>query len=647
VALAVYTATLYRTLPGGDSGELIAAAAATGVPHPPGYPLFVLLTKPFLWLPIGEVAARANFSSALAAAMAAALIAWGVARATDRPFAGLAAALVFAFSPTAWLYAIGAEVFSLNNLIIAAELALLVAVDRAAAGTPGERRRRDRLVYAAALVFGLGLSHHHTSLFLNGVFLAAVAWRVREDQAWRGWRKWAIAAAWVGAGGLPYLYLPIAASMNPAISWGAAGSVDGFLTHVLRREYGTFAANVNMAAGGMSLFIQLGFYARDLVHQVAWPGIALAVWGLAQAGRDRTTRGLAVATACAWALYLLVMHSLADLRLDEPLLHGVFARFWIAPNLIVCVWIGWGLARVQLPAPVLAAVAVVVALAHAAVNFRANNHRADSIAADYGASVLRSAPPGALVLIRGDLNTNTARYLFFVNHQRPDVRLLDMEMLTFRWMRPQVQRHMPEIVVPGTHYGVTGGGAYTLRHLIDANITTRPVVVCGGVKPGDSSLEGVYRLLPVGLCDRVWPQGQPVDNDAWLSWIDAARPRFRNDLRTVTPPDSWEHVALSEAWNARHRVALVLLNFGIELRDNPVLLRAAAEEFARLADDRADPPSAVYKNLGIARARLVAVDRASAPLAVAAFQTYLRTGPADDRDRPAIEQAVLDLLKLK
>ena len=38
--LAVYTSTLYPSVPGGDSGELIVAAEHLGVAHPPGYPLF-------------------------------------------------------------------------------------------------------------------------------------------------------------------------------------------------------------------------------------------------------------------------------------------------------------------------------------------------------------------------------------------------------------------------------------------------------------------------------------------------------------------------------------------------------------------------------------------------------------------------------
>jgi hypothetical protein len=43
VVLVVYVLTLYPSIPGGDSGELVAEACTLGHAHPPGYPLFTLL----------------------------------------------------------------------------------------------------------------------------------------------------------------------------------------------------------------------------------------------------------------------------------------------------------------------------------------------------------------------------------------------------------------------------------------------------------------------------------------------------------------------------------------------------------------------------------------------------------------------------
>ncbi|MBC8446777.1 MAG: DUF2723 domain-containing protein, partial [Chloroflexi bacterium] len=69
VAAAVYGCTLARTFTwrhdGADGGDLIAAAATLGVPHPSGYPTYLLLARLFLWaLPLGEPAFRVHWLSA-------------------------------------------------------------------------------------------------------------------------------------------------------------------------------------------------------------------------------------------------------------------------------------------------------------------------------------------------------------------------------------------------------------------------------------------------------------------------------------------------------------------------------------------------------------------------------------------------------
>jgi hypothetical protein len=74
VAITLYISTLAPTVTLVDSGELMLAAHTLGVAHPPGFPLYVLLAHFFTWLPIGSVAGRVNFASAVFAALAAAML---------------------------------------------------------------------------------------------------------------------------------------------------------------------------------------------------------------------------------------------------------------------------------------------------------------------------------------------------------------------------------------------------------------------------------------------------------------------------------------------------------------------------------------------------------------------------------------------
>lgn len=640
----VYLATLAPSVAGGDAGELITTAATTGIPHPSGYPLYVLLTQPFFWLPIATEAWRANLASAVMGTAAAMCLAWAVTTLTGRRWAGFAAAAVFAFSPTVWLYSVGAEVFALNNLVVTAGLALLVAVDRSAASADGDARTRTRLVWAGACLLGLGASNHLSSLLLTGPFLGAMVWRTRNDAAWRMHRTWGVMAACLAAGLLPYLYLPLATASHPLAAWGEPDTAVGLVRHVLRSDYGTFQLNANVDASPMSLIAQWAYYGRDVVEQVSWLGIVLAVVGLGWATVKPGTRLVAVTTLASIVGYLTLFHALAAFPLDQPLFHGIVARFWQAPLVLVCLWIGLAFSALRIPAAPGAVLALVLAGGQVVLHAEAGNRRHDRLVHDYGAAILQSAPANALILTRGDLITNTTRYLHVVEGLRPDVRLLDQEMLTYPWMIERVRQLMPDVEMPGTHYDIAAVGTFSLRALLDANIASRPVIVCGGTKPGDLSAAGVYRLVTHGLCDQVLPEAPPVDTEQWWRANEAARPSFSNDMRHVPDARSWEHVAWFDYWASFHRTGVTALTFALERGDDPVLLQRAVATFEHLIANAPEPPVYAYKNLGLAYSRLMARDGRAAARALDAWKIYLRLGPGDDPERPAIEAAVRQLM---
>src|SRR5438552_16445635 len=71
-ALWAYALTLSPTVAwvnlGEDSGALLVASATLGIPHPTGYPLFVLLGRVASLLPLGAIAFRINLTAAIAGA---------------------------------------------------------------------------------------------------------------------------------------------------------------------------------------------------------------------------------------------------------------------------------------------------------------------------------------------------------------------------------------------------------------------------------------------------------------------------------------------------------------------------------------------------------------------------------------------------
>src|SRR5690606_1200881 len=165
--LGVYGATL---LPGlhefGDVTKAQFVGRLLGTTHPPGYPLYNLLTWAVSWVPLGTLAQRINAFSA-ACAVGTVLMVFhlqkrelGVGR-----WAAFGAAAAFGWSRTFWSQSVIAEVYTLNSLLVASVLVLLLR---------WRRTGNDRVYLFACGLYALSFAHHLTVVTLLPAFAYAV-----------------------------------------------------------------------------------------------------------------------------------------------------------------------------------------------------------------------------------------------------------------------------------------------------------------------------------------------------------------------------------------------------------------------------------------------------------------------------------------
>ncbi|MEO5895424.1 MAG: DUF2723 domain-containing protein [Vicinamibacterales bacterium] len=172
IAMALYVATLQPDFGGPeDTPKFQFLGHLLGTAHPPGYPLYVMLSHVFVQLPIRTVAYRANLFSALMAAVACAL-AYVIARQIGaRRWYAACAAIGLATGASFWRSAVFAEVYSLAAALVAAMMALVLAW--------GARGGAARLLGGAA-VFAAGLGNHLTILGLVPATTVYVVYRDRR-----------------------------------------------------------------------------------------------------------------------------------------------------------------------------------------------------------------------------------------------------------------------------------------------------------------------------------------------------------------------------------------------------------------------------------------------------------------------------------
>jgi len=424
---AVYAAGACPTIYVGDSGELVTAVHLLGIPHPTGYPLYVVLGK--LWTivaPLGSVAYRMSLFSALSAAAACAVLYAAGRRLPLAPPAAVLGALLLAFSPSFWGEANVQRVYALNAcFVVFATMAAL----RWYAG------RDPRWFAVTFLVCGLGASNHLFMAVYAAAFAAAAAARVvgRARRAglapalralgltWRGderagvglLRTLVASVLAFALGLLPYLYLPIRARAHPPLDWGDPQTLDRFLAVLLRRGFWERA----FYEGPADLLPIVRDYLASVRTELTLAGAGLALVGLV-VGRQH-----------AWPRLLCVLVMLGNLA--AMAVHGsrsdlfIWHRYYIPSYAMAALLAARGC---ELVIPWLPRALRLTPLAIPAVllvsGWRTFDRSQYRIADAFSRAALQSLPPGASLIATDDNILFVLIYLTMVEGIRPDVNLI-------------------------------------------------------------------------------------------------------------------------------------------------------------------------------------------------------------------------------
>ena len=482
VALLLYSWTLAPTVTLTDSGELIVVARGLGIAHPPGVPLWIILAHLASLVPLGNVAQRINFSSALFAALTCAMLTLVVAEviitasylaAAKRRKRGtkkieelgvthpmvaapaLGAGLLLAFSRTLWSYATITEVYALNTLLILVICFLMlrwrrwIVEDRMHISTvsnPGQVTRHDAFLYSAALIFGLALGVHHVTVALTLPAVAVIVFRTQGVRFFTSRRFVYAALISIGALVAVYAYLPLAASRSPVINWGHPRSLQEIWWHLTGRQYQVYFSFKPEIMGE-----QFAEFCRMALREFGFPwlplSLVLAFAGLTDAfKRDRTI---------FWFLLTIVIADLAyalsyEIAEDKDAYYlPTFISIAIAAGLGIR-WLIRSAVSKSLPVakPSLAAVVAVLVVSTIALtaNWPFNNRRQYFIAHDYVDNLLKTIAPNGLLLTLDWQVVSPMFYAQEIEQFRPDVKVVDINLLRRSWYFDYLKHAYPALI---------------------------------------------------------------------------------------------------------------------------------------------------------------------------------------------------------
>lgn len=394
-----------RTIYVGDSGELVTAAAILGIPHPSGYPLYVLLGN--LWihlLPVGSVAFRMSLFSAFFAALTCSLLYWVARRQHLGPWAASLGCALLALSPSFWSQANIQRVYSLNAFFVIALLGCALE---------WYRGRDIRWMIGAAFMAGLGACNH-TVLGVLGVAVGLVAVAVHPSLLRRPLHLLACIGAGL-AGLLPYAYLPWRSKQDPPLDWGDPETLQGFLDVVLRKDFWHRA----WAEGPADYLTIAADYLLGIGQETLWIGAALAVVGILGWRRRVLLLPIAIMLANAWAV------GVHGSRSDIFIWHRYYIPSYVMVALLAAFGYQWleELWEGRRLGPWLRA-AWIAPLALLLIGWPRFDRSDFTIAEEFSRTVLADLPPGARLAASDDNILFVLIYLQFVERVRPDVDLI-------------------------------------------------------------------------------------------------------------------------------------------------------------------------------------------------------------------------------
>ena len=515
IVFILYLFTLAPTVTQLDAGELTTVQALLGIAHPTGYPLFTMLGHLLLLIPLPfSVVYRANLLAGLWTAASVSVFIYAVKLVIDnvalfksnkkveaqkksgkkkakkvsdvvlpkriiipeliKYLSAIFGGLFLATSKTFWMQSTSVEVYSLHLFLISIIIyALLLAFIKSnLVESP-----KHYFWYLLAVALAFGFSNHMTTLLI----LPAVAYLYFVTFGFNlasFKRIGLMLAIFFPLLILLYSYLPIRTGQNPALNWGNPLDLERILRHISGKQYQVWLFSSTEAAKK-----QLAYFVENFPFEFNIGLILTFIGFFAAFIHGKKFFLFTLITFLSTVLY--------SINYDINDIDSYFLLAYIA----VAFFISFGVLQIflllkdrhlgySLPIPLL----IIFLLIQSYITFGKVDQHDVYLFEDYSKSALQSCKKDALVIsYQWDFLVSPAYYLQKIEKFRPDVHIIDKELLRRSWYFNQLNKNDPQII---------GGVSSTIDQFKEALV---PFEREGQFDP--TLLESLYQNLLKGLIE--------------------------------------------------------------------------------------------------------------------------------------------------
>jgi hypothetical protein len=522
----VYVLTLCPTVDFIDSGELATDIYTLGIAHPTGYPLFTNLGYILSHIPLGlRPIYQINLMAALYCSVGLFVffrfLVFFLRRLAPQEkdewmiyAPAVTGTLLLAFSETYWSQALAIEVYSLHSVFIALLLYFFahgIALDMDEQRGPVPQDLKRVYWYGFAYILGLSFTNHLTTILLAPgclyLFFAVNGFSARS------WRRIARMAVPFLLGLSFYCYLPVRAGAHPFMNWGNPVTPEAFFWHFSGKVY-----RVWIFSSTESALKQFRYYIDSFPGEFGYVSLLLVPFGLWRLFRQSRKFLLFTVLLFLGCLLYSINYDIHDID-----------SYFLLSYVTVAVWSGAGVAAIfglfgplrTSPRWVGSALCGLLCLMPLAVNYPKVDESDNRIVEDYTSDMLASVGPDAVLLsYQWDYFVSAAYYLQLVEHARPDVWIVDKELMRRSWYYAQLRSRYPALIqrsagevtaflkeldkfehdLPYNSQLIEYRYAALMESFVRQNLPSRPVYMTHEIEP--QYLKG-FRRVPSGLALRL------------------------------------------------------------------------------------------------------------------------------------------------
>ena len=516
--IVAYSWTMNPTVSFIDSGELAAVASVLGIAHPTGYPLFTILGRLVVAaLPLEQILSLNLFAAALVACAMGVfyLLAMEILDTLDKKqtmgSSALAAAggsLVLAFSTTVWAQSVSVEVYSLHLFVTLLFLLMFLKGLRFAPSKSGI----SRFLVLSAFMLGLGFANHMTTLLVipASLYLYGTKFGIHRGSLSRLIRLLPFFVLGLSL----YAYLPLRSAQQPPLDWGHPVEPERFYWHVSGKQYRSW-----IFSGFETAERQFGYFVDNFSSVFSWVAIGLMViglWGL-----------LARSRPMFWFVVLLITGCIGySINYDIHDIDSYFLLAYVGAGLLVVFGMHTLLARTRGMARQAVIIMIVgLPILELVTHRRTVDESENYLVHDYTVNTLAALDSNAVVFTyQWDYLVSSSYYFQLVKKVRPDVVIIDKELLRRSWYFIQLKKTAPWLIEKAQstidsfllelsrfeHDQLYNGALIEARFnamvnaLIDSALMAGPVYVGAEIEP---QFAGAYDRVPEGLLLRLQPPG--------------------------------------------------------------------------------------------------------------------------------------------